>query len=66
MDGKKMSDKRRVNIFFCGNSGEVNCDLLVTPEVRITQRDGVAQIALGGHCLEIEMPEELLEQIRGH
>jgi len=61
-----MTEKRRVKIFFCGACGEVNADVYVSPEVRVTQREGVAKISIGGHALEINLPCELYDQmVRG-
>ncbi|MGC9445132.1 MAG: hypothetical protein ACP5E9_09445 [Candidatus Methanospirareceae archaeon] len=50
-----MSDKKRVRVFFCNPAGEMSCDLTVTPEVRVTQREGVTQIAIGSHDLELTL-----------
>jgi hypothetical protein len=64
---KKMSEKRRVRVFFIGDIGEVKADVYVEPTVKVTDQEGGNRLLQIGNdrALEITLPTEIMEQIRG-
>lgn len=62
-----MSEKKRnVRILYLANGAEVSAVLSVEPTVSMKKQEGNYLLLIGGGAMEITLPDQIFEEIRGH